>query len=194
MNTTQASLLLRIKDRRDKQAWTEFDAIYRPLLQRFALSCGLGEADAEDVVQHCMESVQKHIEEFRYDPTRGRFRGWLRTIASNRIRTLRRRRIEASAGSGAFDNIPNDDTSPEDAFARLWMEEHLKHCLDRVRSETDDRSFRAFVKYVIDEHPVSEVCRHFEIDRARLYKFKWRITQRLQQHMQEILGSDGKMS
>lgn len=194
MNTTQTSLLIRIKDHRDSRAWIEFDAIYRPILFRFAVSCGLDEADADDVVQHCLTAVQKHIKDFRYDPTRGRFRSWLRTIANNRIRSLRKKRCEANAGSSAFNQIPNKDTSPEEAFARLWMEEHLKHCVHRVRAATDEPSFQAFYKYVIDECPVSEVCREFQIDRARLYKIKWRLTQKLQQYMHDLLGADESIS
>ena len=48
MAVTRASLLLRIRDPKDNAAWKEFDAIYRPMLQRFARTMGLGAADAED--------------------------------------------------------------------------------------------------------------------------------------------------
>ena len=96
---TRASLLLRIKDRSDAQAWHEFDVLYRPMLNRFARSRGLNDADAEDVVQHCMMAVQKHIAHFEYDPTQGRFKGWLRTLVNNRIRNLLRDRKEALAES-----------------------------------------------------------------------------------------------
>ena len=38
MDTTRPSLLLRIRDRGDAGAWRTFDAIYRPMLYRFALA------------------------------------------------------------------------------------------------------------------------------------------------------------
>ena len=191
MNTTRTSLLIRIKDRGDCQAWTEFDAIYRPILLRYSLSHRLDEADAEDVVQHCMAAVQKHIGDFEYDPSKGRFRSWLRTIANNHIRSLCRKRREPIADSGVLGEVQNRDTSPEDAFARLWMEEHLKHCLNRLRAATDPLSFRAYCRYVIDEWPVRKVCQELRIDQARLYKIKWRLTHKLEQHMQDLLGVEG---
>lgn len=36
MEETRATLLLRIQDRADNTAWSEFDSIYRPLLTRVA--------------------------------------------------------------------------------------------------------------------------------------------------------------
>ena len=59
MDTTRASLLLRIKDTRNTHAWAEFDAIYRPMLYRFARARGLDDAAAEDLVQHC---IPDHLE------------------------------------------------------------------------------------------------------------------------------------
>ncbi len=67
MNTTRISLLLRIKDLKDADAWAEFDAIYRPILSRFAAARGLQEADVDDVVQHCMTAIHAHIKAFEYD-------------------------------------------------------------------------------------------------------------------------------
>ncbi|MFQ5490031.1 MAG: RNA polymerase sigma factor [Phycisphaerae bacterium] len=103
MHTTRASLLLRVRDPKDATAWTEFDAIYRPLLVRFGQSNGLGEADVEDVAQHCMTAIHKRIASFDYDPEKGRFKGWLRTLVNNRIRDLHRRRQDEQARTGDFD-------------------------------------------------------------------------------------------
>ena len=46
------------------------------MLMRFAKGRGLDHAGAEDVTQHCMAAVSKHIERFDYDPRKGRFKGW----------------------------------------------------------------------------------------------------------------------
>ena len=46
---TRQSLLVRLKDPRDGQAWSEFVAIYAPLIDRLARSKGFQEADAADL-------------------------------------------------------------------------------------------------------------------------------------------------
>ena len=84
VDTTRPSLLIRIRNREDQAAWVTFDHIYRPMLYRFAQSRRLGHEDAEDVVQHCMSAIQEHIGRFDYDPDRGRFKAWLRTMVDNR--------------------------------------------------------------------------------------------------------------
>jgi hypothetical protein len=45
------SLLVRLCDPKDDLAWTEFTAIYSPLIYRLACRKGFQEAGAEDLVQ-----------------------------------------------------------------------------------------------------------------------------------------------
>ena len=48
---TRQSLLVRLRDPRDGQAWGEFVAIYAPLIDRLARARGLQAADAADLSQ-----------------------------------------------------------------------------------------------------------------------------------------------
>ncbi|MHC5110763.1 MAG: RNA polymerase sigma factor [Planctomycetota bacterium] len=194
MDTTRASLLIRIKDPDNAKAWSEFTAIYRPILHRYATSRGLSEDDAEDVVQFGMAAVYKHIKNFDYDPDKGSFRGWLRTVVNNHIRILQKKRRELNAKSQQLRMLETHDESPEAAFDRVWLEEHLKCCLQRVQAEVDDKAFKAFKSYVIDEWPVRRVCDTMGMNRNQLYKIKWRITHKLQEKMRELLEGKGLSS
>jgi len=187
VNTTRASLLIRIKDVHNAEAWTEFDGIYRPLLRRFATAGGLGESDMEDVVQDCMAAIHMHIEGFDYDLKKGRFRGWLRTVVNNRVRTLRKKRRHPVVERQELKRIDSREETPEALFDRMWMEEHLKHCLRLVREEVDERTFVAFRHYVMEEWPVETVCKTLGMTRNQVYKIKWRVTARLQERMSELI-------
>ncbi|HJN10352.1 MAG: hypothetical protein QGG09_11400 [Pirellulaceae bacterium] len=46
---TRNSLLLKVRDPADADAWIEFAAIYRPVIYRLARRRGLQDADAEDL-------------------------------------------------------------------------------------------------------------------------------------------------
>ena len=72
---TRPSLLIRMRDRRDSEAWSQFVEVYGPLLQRFLRSHGLQEADSADVTQEILQSVMTAIEKLEYDRNIGRFRG-----------------------------------------------------------------------------------------------------------------------
>lgn len=49
MTTTRATLLARLKNRSDAEAWSQFQKLYAPLLYRYARGRGLSREDAEDV-------------------------------------------------------------------------------------------------------------------------------------------------
>lgn len=188
MDTTRPSLLLRIRDRQDAAAWRTFDGIYRPMLHRYALACGLKDADAEDVVQHCMTAIQEKIGGFDYDPEKGRFKAWLRTIVQNRVRNLARDRHDVLDGDGQLARLESRDESPEDVFERLWMQEHLWHCLELVRQEVEQPTFRAFEMYVIEQRPIEEICRELGVRPNLVYTIKWRLTEKVAERMRELLG------
>ena len=70
---TRASLLLRIKDPADRDAWDEFVLIYRPVIYRMARKRGLQDADAQDLVQRVLGSVAAKIDDWQPDAERAKF-------------------------------------------------------------------------------------------------------------------------
>ncbi|MCG8403965.1 MAG: sigma-70 family RNA polymerase sigma factor [Phycisphaerales bacterium] len=187
VDTTRASLLVRIRNRGDSAAWTTFDGIYRPMLLRFAMACGLSHVDAEDVTQQCMTAIQEHIGSFEYDPEKGRFKAWLRTIVNNKVRNLLRDRKDRQAESRQFKDLPTQEDSPEEMFEKLWMQEHLWHCLRELQKDVEDQTYKAFQHYVIDQWPIDQVCRELNMKANHVYTIKWRMTEKVSAKMKELL-------
>lgn len=188
METTRASLLLRIRDRGDAGAWEQFDALYRPMLFRFALARGLDATDAEDVVQYAMIAIQDHICSFEYDPARGRFKGWLRTIVNNRIRNLLAARHEQHAESRDFRRPDPGAETPDELFDRAWMREHLEYCVRQLRQEVEPSSWQAFEAYALHEEPIELVCERLGMNANQVYTIKFRLTKKLSEMMTALLG------
>ena len=57
---TRITLLARIRDGRDGDAWQEFVQIYGPVVYRFARNRGLQDADAADLMQDVLRSVARN--------------------------------------------------------------------------------------------------------------------------------------
>src|SRR5215475_2790981 len=54
---TRASLLVRLRDPHDKDAWGQFVQLYAPVVYGFARKRGLQDADAADLMQEVFRSV-----------------------------------------------------------------------------------------------------------------------------------------
>jgi RNA polymerase sigma-70 factor (ECF subfamily) len=89
---TRASLLQRLKDPADHATWEEFHRIYRGLIHGAARRAGLNETEAEEVVQETLIAVAKKMPEFRYDPAKDSFKGWLLQLTRWRIADQFRKR------------------------------------------------------------------------------------------------------
>ncbi len=187
MDTTRPSLLLRIRDPSDAAAWRTFDQVYRPMLVRFGRACGLTHDDAEDVAQQCLAAVSDKIAEFDYDPRKGRFKGWLRTLVNNRVRNMLRTRKVHQADTADFERGAAPGDSPEEIFERIWLEEHLWHCLREVQTEVEETTYRVYEAYVVREWPLQRVCDEFGLEANNVYTIKWRITQRVAAKMKELI-------
>src|SRR3954452_21808877 len=98
-DATRPSLLVRIRDARDREAWGQFVEIYAPLVYDLARRRGLQDADAADLTQEVLRSVSSAIGRLDYDPARGTFRGWLFTVTRNAINTFLESRRKMPRGS-----------------------------------------------------------------------------------------------
>ncbi len=188
MDTTRASLLMRIKDRGDDGAWQEFVALYRPLLTRYVRCRGLGPTDAEDVAQECLAVVARKMPGFNYDRRKGGFTRWLRVVVRLAVRDHLRKRRERSAETGDFERPQHRERTPVEVWERLWLQEHLKYCLERIRPDFENTTFEAFQRCVIDEWPVEKVCDRLGMNANRVYIAKSRVGGRLREVMTELLG------
>lgn len=122
--TTRPSLLVRLRDARDADAWREFVELYGPIVYRFGRWHRLQDADAADLTQEILRGVSAGVGPFDYDPRRGSFRGWLFTLAHRKLYDLfaRRRRQEQASGDSAAQALLNEFPSPDSE--EEWNQEH----------------------------------------------------------------------
>src|SRR5882757_8600820 len=83
--TTRASLLLRLGDVQDHEAWMEFVTLYEPVVYRSLRQHGLQDADARDVMQDLFLVVNRNIEGWHPTKQQASFRSWLRRVIRNLV-------------------------------------------------------------------------------------------------------------
>src|SRR5258708_6647580 len=97
---TRASLLVRLRDPNDADAWKEFVRLYAAVIYGFARKRGLQDADAADLMQEVLRSVSGAVGRLNYDPGKGTFRGWLYAITRNKLNTFLTRQKRQVLGTG----------------------------------------------------------------------------------------------
>jgi RNA polymerase sigma factor (sigma-70 family) len=186
MYTTSATLLARIRNGEDARGWEEFYARYMPLIYNVARRQGLGDADAEEVVQLVMLGVSKDIR--RYDQARGPFRRWLLGVTYKKIMDIMaaRGRKGPTIDPAELADSANVEHPFIREWERQWREGMLHQAIEAVRRDGDDVAFQAFWLRVVQDWPVKDVARALNIRPERVYDYKHRIGRRIAEEYESI--------
>jgi len=191
MNTTRPSLLIRIKDPRDAEAWAQFHDLYAPLIYRYARGRGLGREDADDIRSKCYEAIVRQIKTFDYSKAKGGFKAWLRTLVDRRVIDLFRKKGEQQADPKALAALTSNQSSPEEVWEHHWRSQHLKYCVEQLRDSVSRSTFDSFFIVVVQGRPVDDACEELGISRNQVYKARTRMLARVREKMIEIGYEDG---
>lgn len=148
---TSPTLLDRIRNLENEQAWTEFVTIYRPLIQRYSLGWKLSREDAEDITQKTLAWVVDKIETYEYRPDTCPFRVWL--LKKVKFLILDRfRELKEAAGDSQGNELPDSAPPPleemPDGTAAAWEERWEKeHQLQIVAGASQLVRKRLPIKY-----------------------------------------------
>jgi len=180
---TRSTLLVRLKDLDNQQAWQEFFDVYWTLLFNFARRAGLNESDAEEVVMDTVETVARKIEDFEYNRQTGRFKSWLLTIVRFKLGDrFRKKKRQAEKGEVAsLDEIAEGQVMDADApeLEKIWDAEWQKRMIDmaleRVKQLVGHKQYQIFHCYVIQEQAAEDVAEFLEVSKAQVYVAKNRV-------------------
>ncbi|MBK8976134.1 MAG: sigma-70 family RNA polymerase sigma factor [Planctomycetes bacterium] len=191
--STHASLLARVAAGSDAPAWTEFADRYRGLIRGFALRRGLQAADAEDFVQDVFLALSSAMRGFEYDPGRGSFRGFLKTIAARALgKRFRAGRpvADQSVAEHALGNAASD--AEEDADWEVeWRQYHLRVAMQRVTAEFRATDLQAFELLTRGDRDARAVAAELGISVDSAYQAKSRILKRLRALVAEQVAAEG---
>lgn len=190
--TTQPSLLSRVRDPADQTSWRQFDVKYRDLILRYARSRGLQPADAEDVRQLVMMGLARSLRTFHYRPDLGRFRDYLGRVVHNAVsRHLscpngRRPRLSTDDLDLA---APGLDPAADDAWEREWMHHHFRMAMLKARRSFEPKSLEIFEHLLVGRSP-RELAASFAVSQDLVYKVRRRVRDFLQERIAEQIREE----
>jgi RNA polymerase sigma factor (sigma-70 family) len=181
---TRASLLLRLRDRRDAAAWDEFVDRYAPLVYGYLRKRGLQDADAADLSQEVFRAVAGAISRLEYDPARGAFRNWLFTVVRRKLANWQRdRRNRPEPGiDPATQRLLQECPAPEGGEADWeaeWERGLFAWACEQVRRDVTEPTWQAFWRTAFQGQPGKQVAADLGLSVAAVYLARSRVLARL---------------
>ena len=183
---TRPSLLVRIRQPEDAEAWRTFVSIYAPVVFNYSRRRGLQDADATDLTQEVMKEVMKSIRSFDYQPEKGRFRDWFGTVVRRELGRFweRQKRAGKSTAAESMAEIPagREDTAwNEEAHAQI-----LRVALLRIRPNFEAVTWQAFTLVWLENRPAAETATRLGVPIETVYVAKSRVLKRLEDEVLDL--------
>lgn len=187
---THTTLLARLSEGEDPGAWNEFCARYGELIRNFALRRGVQPADADDILQEVLLALTKAMPGFVYDPAKGKFRAYLKTVVVHAASRRSRQNLPGaslSETSAAAVAGPDDD----ETWEAEWRQYHLRLAMRTVESEFNENDLAAFDRYAVCGEDARGVAESLGLSIDQVYQAKSRMTRRLAELIERQVAEEG---
>ena len=190
--TTRASLLFRLRDSQDHEAWVEFVEIYEPAVYRQLRKCGLQDADARELMQELFVAVNRQIARWELAKERGSFRGWLRRVTRNLVINWMKsgqQRMVAWGGAEShsmFDQLAAKECPESVEFDRELRRSILQRASELVLKEQSPKAWQAFWQTAVDGKSPTSVAHELAMSDGAVRVAKCRVLARLKEVVREL--------
>ena len=184
---TRKSLLVRLRDASQHEAWNEFVAVYEPLIYRLARNKGLQHADAQDLAQDVFTAVGAAIDRFDPDSDRGSFRGWLFRITRNlMINFLTRQKDPSGTGDTGMMQLLEEQASDEGEAATLFGIEYqravFRWAAEQTKQQFSDDTWQAFWRTGVEGQSIEDVAQELGKSPGAVRIARCRVLAKLKHH------------
>ncbi len=183
--TTSPTLLKRLANREDQEAWVRFVDKYGPLIMRFLASREHDPLEVEEIVQRVCICMMDAISGFTYDRSKGRFRSYLGAVTAHEF--IKRQKERKPQTGIDFDTAgPKLEAEWEDAA----MSYVLQLAMDRVQPEFTPEIWTAFRRQWLDQCKVEALAKETGRSTNWLYQAKHNVLKRLQEEVERLSDDD----
>jgi RNA polymerase sigma factor (sigma-70 family) len=184
---THASLLIRLRDNADQQAWEEFHDRYAPMIRGWCRQWFPRELD--DMVQEVLTRLVSSLKNFEYEPGRGRFRGYLKTV-THRLMAELKEKLARTPVLGDEEPLLEIEARQDllQRLAAMFDLELLDQAKARVRGRVEARTWSAYVATAEQWRKPAEVARELGMKVGTVFQAKHSVITQLRREIEILQG------
>lgn len=181
---TRQSLLLRLS-KNSNDAWAEFLEVYQQAIYEFSRRRGLQDADAWDVTQDVLAAVEKKVDSWQSDPSKGKFRGWLFRVARNIAvdKVIEQSKRAAAGGDSKVAQLLLELPETQDQQSTIFWIEYRKTLMnwavEQIKPEFKESSWQSFIMTAVEGVKPESAAEHLDVSVGSVYAAKFRIVSRI---------------
>ena len=188
----------------DPQSWNRIVNLYTPLIDYWIRKRGIKGDEVENIRQEVFVRLSRSIGNFKRRSDGGSFRGYLRIITENLIRSYYRKdRVEAAGGTGAlqmlqqipvahdsfsnmFDSYSGEANSPN-SFCSIENGILFRRIMNWVHGNCSQKYTDVFTSVVLENRPPRDVARDMNISVGSVYQAKSRILSSIREQFNDLV-------
>lgn len=195
--STSMTLLLRVQEIEDSDAWGRFVERYAPQVFAWCRRHKLQDSDAADVTQEVLTKLVRTMRSFAYDSSRGSFRGWLKTVTQNAIRDLIAQSRKQGRGAGdtltakLLEQISDDTASAEleERITAQYERELLEEAGIHVQARVKPKTWSAYHMTAVDQKTPADAAQSLNLPVSEIYVAKSRVIKMLREEVARLDSS-----
>ena len=187
----------------EPQSWVRIVNLYTPLIDYWIRKRGIKGHDVENLRQEVFIRLSKSIVNFHKSTSGGSFRGYLRTITENLVRSFYRKNdVKAAGGTGALllmNQIPGDqesvsslfdaysgDQGPVNPFCSIENGILFRRIMNWIHGNCSKTHTDVFTRVVLENKPARDVARDLNISVGCVYQTKSRILSNIRKEFEDL--------
>lgn len=187
---TRETLLIRLRNSEDQASWKEFVDLYTPLIYRYCQKREIAHSDAADISQNVMRKVAGALQNFQYDPEKGKFKAWLFTTTRHSIIDFYRQKARQPIAESTARLVQLMDRSPSQNECDTWEQDYQRQMLawamEKIKPEFSQRIWGVFEDTALKGRRSVDVAKEVGMSENAIAVAKHRVLKRLKEKIEGV--------
>ncbi len=187
---TRKTLIMRVKNQDDQQAWGDFVSYYKTFIKIILKYLNVSENDVEDLTQDVLVKIWKAFAKLDYDAKKARFRTWMNKVIRNAVIDFHRaknRRIKTNSAKEEIDTekFPMNDDEFSMVIDKEWRAHITNLALENIKPDFSGNAIEVF-DMCLDGVPTKNIAEKLNLAETSVYKLRKRVEEKLVKEIKRL--------